>query len=145
MSRDLSIYSFRPPRQHLVISMIVIAAMAVIGLVRGFLGASDAVVERRPSMTSVEAPSGAPAKPADLESVGALMPKVITPPPPPRPAAAAQAPAEPASAPPPAAETPAAAEPPPAEAAPHAPAPAEPAPAPAPAAPAGPTGPLPPY
>ena len=82
MPRDLSIYSFHPRRQHLTITLIVIVALAVFGLVRGLMSAAD-MASMRDAPAGASKALGQPATPVDLPPVTSLTPKVILPPPPP--------------------------------------------------------------
>lgn len=88
MTQDLSIYSFHPPRKHLILSLVAIAAMAVFGLVRGIMGAAELDYGRRWDVSAPPAQADQLPKAVDLTGFTALTPKAILPEGAPAPAAA---------------------------------------------------------
>jgi hypothetical protein len=93
MDRDLTVYTYHPRPRVLLAPLIIILAMAVLGFVRGLMGAADLVQPGFGGRGQSQAVGKEP-RPVILETIPSLTPRLIgSAPPPPKAPVAVNAPA----------------------------------------------------
>ena len=93
MGRDLTVYTYHPRPRVLIAPLIIILAMAVLGFVRGLMGAADLVQPGFGARGQAQAVGKEP-RPVILETIPSLTPRLIgAAPPPPKAPVAVNAPA----------------------------------------------------
>lgn len=77
MNRDLDVYAYHPRPRMLWAPMVIIAAMGVLGFVRGLLGASDLSLQPTFGDHSPVKTVGVDPRPVVLQTIPSLTPRLI--------------------------------------------------------------------